>query len=153
MKRLKYYVGMFVFSLLVAAPVFTVATAPTAAAAEINCEPRFAGIPPWYRGMTVKQTNPSTGQEECVIKSPGDGEDNVQNFVLKLAFNIIEIGLVLAGYVALFFILYGGFQFLTNGSEPAAVVKARMTILNAVIGLAISLGAVGIINLVFGILG
>jgi len=150
MKRFKYIVSLFVFTLLVAAPlVSVVAPAPTAYAATQNCEPRLLGIPPWYRGMTVLETNPATGEDECVIESSGD----IENFVLRLGLNIVEMAIVITGYIAFFFLLYGGFQFLTGGSNPGQTEKARATMLNAVIGLAIALGAVAITNLVFGVLG
>lgn len=151
MRRIKHAASLVLFAFLVAGPTVTL-IAPTPVSA-LECEQRLLGIPPWYRGMTVEQTNPATGQPECVIQSPGSGNDNVQNFVLKLALNIVEIGVVAAGYIAFFFLLYGGFQFLTGGSNPSQTEKARTTILNAVIGLVIALGAVGITNLIFGIIG
>lgn len=151
MRRLKYFMSIAIFTLAVAGPAVTLVT-PTPVSA-LECEQRLLGIPPWFRGMTVEQTSPVTGQPECVIQSPGDGEDNVQNFVLKLALNIVEIAVVIVGYIAFFFLLYGGFQFLTGGSNPSQIEKARMTMLNAIIGLAIALGAVGITNLIFGIIG
>lgn len=151
MKQLKYVGALTMFAFVVAGPAVTV-VAPTTVSA-LDCEQRLLGIPPWYRGMTTEQTNPSTGQQECVIQSPGAGEDNVQNFVLKLALNIVEILIVITGYIAFFFLLYGGFQFLTGGSNPSQTESARKTILNAIIGLVIALGAVGITNLIFGILG
>jgi hypothetical protein len=151
MKLFKYILSMLVFSFVVAGPAVTLVTPAPASA--LDCEQRLLGIPPWYRGMTEERNNPSTGQPECIIKEPGSGTDNVENFVLKIALNIVEIGVVVAGYVAFFFLLYGGFQFLTGGSNPSQIEKARTTMLNAIIGLAIALGAVGITNLIFGIIG
>lgn len=151
MRILKYGLSALLFAFVVAGPAMVVVTpAPVFA---LECEQRLLGIPPWYRGMTVEQENPSTGNPECVIQSPDGSEDGVQNFVLKLALNIIEIAIVVTGYIAFFFLLYGGFQFLTGGSNPGQVEKARLTMLNAIIGLAIALGAVGITNLIFGIIG
>lgn len=149
---IKKIIQTIVFTMFIAAPVMTLAAPQPVAALE--CESRvLLGMPPWYRGMTTKQANPSTGEEECVITSPDKLPGGIQTFIWKIALNIIEIGLFIVGYVALFFILYGGFQYLTNGSNPAAVQKAWMTILNAMIGLAISLGSIGIVNLLFGVFG
>lgn len=152
MKVIRYILGAFVFAFFVAGPVVGLA-APTPASAAINCEPRFLGVPPWYRGMTEVRISPSTGLEECFIKGPGNGPNNVQNYVLKLALNIVEMALVVVGYIALFFLLYGGFQFLTGGANPSQVEKARTTMLNAIIGLAIALLSVGVTNVIFRILG
>jgi len=158
MRRLKSFVLAVGFSVFAVAPLLAVAapqpvSAATPAAAPINCEPRFLGIPPWYRGMTVVKTDKTTNIAQCHIVGPSDTKDGINNFVIKLILNITEIALVAIGYIAFFFIMYGGFQFLTGGSNPGQIEKARKTLLNAVIGLGISFGAVTIINLVFGVLG
>lgn len=149
MKTLKNLALLIGFAMFVAAPVMSVAqpTQFVSSASALECEQRLLGIPPWYRGLT-EVTRTASGDEQCVIKTPGE----IENFVTQIALNVIEIILVLVGYVAAFFILFGGFQFLTGGSNPGQIEKARRTMLNAVIGLAISLGAVGIVNLIFGIL-
>ena len=67
--------------------------------------------------------------------------------------NVIEIALYLVGYIAVFFVLYGGFQFLTGGDNPSRVEQARKTIFNALVGLVISIGSVVVVNVIFGILG
>jgi hypothetical protein len=56
-----------------------------------------------------------------------------------------------AGYVATIFIIVGGFKFLTGTGSPDTVAKARTTILNAVIGLIISIFSVAIVNAVAGV--
>ncbi|MCK9623145.1 MAG: hypothetical protein M0R47_21745, partial [Methylobacter sp.] len=88
---------------------------------------------------------------DCNILSP-DKAGGLSTFIWKIVLNIIEIGLFIAGYAALFFILYGGFLFLTGGSNPSQIEKARKSILNAVIGLVISISAIAIVKLIFGIL-
>lgn len=130
----------FVFVFAVASPVMAAITpAPVAAA----CEDRLLGIPPWYRGLT-------TGSD-CRIEGP-TSSDGIGTFITKIALNVIEIVMVLIGYIAAFFILYGGFIFIANNGSSDTVDKARKTILNAVIGLAISLGAVALVNIIFGII-
>jgi len=141
--------GMFVF--FIASPVAIVATPQTTYAADPgNCESRILGIPPWYRGLT-KSENGLNGSTSCVIVSPEDA-GGLQVFIWKIVLNVIEIGLILAGWIALFFILYGGFLFITGGGNASQVEKARKSIFNAVIGLIISMGAIAITNLAFGAL-
>jgi hypothetical protein len=149
MKYLKKLFVTLAFAVLIAAPVVTVAVAPTTyavgGAAGASCEVGgFLGIPPWYRGLT-------SNDGQCSIDSPGGDKDALSKFILHIALNIIEIGLYIVGYIAVFFVLYGGFQFLTGGDNPSQIEKARKTILNAVIGLVISISAVVIVNLLFGI--
>lgn len=133
----------------VAAPVMALTTPFASHASAINCEKRLFGIPPWYKGLT--EVTQSGGGDQCTIISPNQA-GGLQSFITKIVLNIIEIGLVIVGYVAVFFILYGGFLFLTGGGNPSQIEKARKTILNAVIGLIISIGAVAIVNLIFGVL-
>lgn len=152
-RTIKSLVLGFGFLFFVAAPIQAsiisqpVSAAPVTAA---DCENRFFGAPPWFRGLVeVKSVN---NINECMIVSP-DAAGGLSPFIWKIILNIIEIALVIAVYVAVFFILYGGFLFLTGGSNPSQTQKARTSILNAAIGLAITLGAIAITNLIFGLLG
>jgi len=137
--------GAFVF--LVASPVAVVTTPQaTYAVTAADCEKTFLAIPPWYRGLTKDEAG------TCAIVSPNEVAGGLQGFIIKIALNVIQIGLVIAGWIALFFILYGGFLFITGGSNASQIEKARKSILNAVIGLVISMGAIAITNLAFGAL-
>jgi hypothetical protein len=146
MNFFKKLITTFAFAAFIAAPVMTAVVTPTTYAADASCEVRILGIPPWYQGLSSKDAS-----GKCSIDAPKDGK--VADFIWHIALNIIEIALYLVGYIAIFFILYGGFQFLTGGSNPSQIEKARKTILNAVVGLVISISAVVIVNLIFGILG
>jgi hypothetical protein len=140
------FAGAFLF--LVASPVATLVVPQTSYAADpsTTCEPYLLGvIPPWYRGLT-KEENGS-----CVIVSP-NAVGGLQPFIWKIVLNGIQIALVVASLIAFFFILYGAFLFLTGGGTASQVEKGRKSILNAIIGLVISIGAVGITNLIFGAL-
>lgn len=146
-----------VYAAFVAAPLFSfVAPSSTvmAVSAADKCERGILGINPWFRGLSV------IGDDgRCGIAGPGqtleDGETtlDLEGFIWRIALNVIEIGLAIVGYIAFFFILYGGFKFLTGGNNASQIESARKTILQASIGLVISIGAVAIVNLVFGIIG
>lgn len=122
--------------------------------AEEKCVKRFLTFPAWFRGLAqiddsgncgiIAPNDPSLGAEE-------DGRFAV--FVWRIVLNIIEIATQVVGYIAFFFIIYGGFQYMTGGANPGQIESARKTIMNATIGFAISLVAVGLVNLVFGIIG
>jgi len=135
--------GLFIFA--IAAPVMALTTPQTASAAVTNCEARFMGVPPWYRGLT-KESPPT-----CDLKTP-DEVGGIGNYIWKIVLNGIEMAIVISAYIAVFFIMYGGFLFITGGDMPAQVEKARKTILDAVIGLVIAMAAVAIINLIFRII-
>ncbi len=121
-------------SLLVAA------TPQIANASGDACNSGFLGFPAWYRGLTDK---------DCNIAPV----DNISNFIWHVVLNLVEDAMMATGYVTVFFILYGGFKYLTSEGEPNSAAKARTTISNAVVGLIISLVAVGVVNyIVTGIL-
>lgn len=134
--------GLFVFTF--ASPVMAAITPAQSAHADAACEGRVLGIPPWYRGLT----GPSP---DCNIVSPDDA-GGLSAFIWKIVLNVIEMAIVATAYVATFFILYGGFLYMTGGALPAQLEKARKTILNAVIGLVICLAAIALTNLVFTII-
>jgi hypothetical protein len=137
--------GLFIF--LVASPVMTVATPQTTHAADANCENSFLGIPPWYRGLTEQDA-----AGDCSIISPNE-VGGPSGFIWKIVLNVISIGLAITVWLALFFILYSGFLLITGGSNASQIEKARKGIFNAVIGLVISMGAIVITNLIFGVVG
>lgn len=143
MKYVKIVLASLAFTFMFVGPALTIA-APTPVSAA--CDDRLLGIPPWYRGLTT-----GTG-EDCVVMNPQQA-GGLTAFITKLALNIIEIGMVIVGYIALFFVIYGGFQFITGGDNPGQVEKARHTVLNAIIGLAISLSAIALLNVFFAITG
>lgn len=63
---------------------------------------------------------------------------------------ILEILLRLAALMAVGFIIYGGFEYITSQAEPANVEKARKTIINALVGLIIAILATAIIGFLAG---
>jgi hypothetical protein len=132
------FVAAYVF--LVAAPVATVAIPTQVSAA---CDDRVLGVPPWYRGLT---------NGDCSIKSPND-VGGISNFIWKIVLNVIEMALVVVAYIAAFFILYGGFLYITGGGNASQVEKAQKSILNAVIGLIIAMGSIAVTNFIFSLFG
>lgn len=115
----------------------TIALPQQAAAA---CNDHLLTFPAWYRGIQ---------NTDCSIKNPNNA-GGISKFIWSIILNIIEMMLQLVGYVSVAFIMVGGFKFLTGTGTPDTVVKARTTILNAVIGLVLSIFSVAIVNAVAG---
>ncbi len=61
---------------------------------------------------------------------------------------VVDVILLWAGIIAFFYVLYGGFLYLTAGGDAGAVGKARTTILNAIIGIIIIALSYAIVNFV-----
>lgn len=64
--------------------------------------------------------------------------------------NIVQILMVVAGLVAVGFIIVGGFMYITSTGDPAGIKKGRDTIVNAVIGLILSMVAFGVVKFITG---
>lgn len=131
-----------IFILVLAMSAVNVSFVPQTASAA--CSSRFLGIPAWYEGLTDGSCN--------MLDVNSDTVGGLSGLIWTIALNIVEAGLVIVIYVTVFFILYGGFKFLTGGSNPEQTSKARKTIINAVIGLVISMASIAIVNLISGII-
>jgi hypothetical protein len=156
-KRLILAVGVTVIAggatLALAAP--SGVSAKTISTAE-DCSVRILTFPTWFNGLVKAEGG------KCVVKSPdelntldSDGNsknDGLSRFIWRVALNVIDIALQLVGYIAVIFILIGGFNMITSSGSPDGMAKARKSILNAVIGLVISVGSVGLVNLIMSII-
>lgn len=78
--------------------------------------------------------------------SGGNNTDSLYNALAGL----INFLLIIAGLIAFFFALYGGFMYLTAGGNDANAEKGRKMITNAIIGLVIIFLSYAIIQYVIG---
>jgi len=129
-----FCIGGTIIASNISQPVF-------AAEASDSCNSGFLGFPAWYRGVT---------DGDCNIKSPTS--DELPSFIWKIVLNIIDMALMAVGYIAVFFILWGGFSLIINSGSSDALAKARQTVFNAIIGLVISIAAVAIVRYISGII-
>jgi hypothetical protein len=68
----------------------------------------------------------------------------VQNFIT----NIIQVLVGLAGLTAAVFFVVGGFGYITSSGNPEHLDRSKRTVIYSGVGLAISLGAMVISNIV-----
>ncbi|HEY1835812.1 MAG TPA: hypothetical protein VGG13_03245 [Candidatus Saccharimonadales bacterium] len=105
-----------------------------------TCTHNFFGIPTWYSYLKL------------------NGSCQVINFqvpqdFLLILLALIDIGLHIAGLVAIGFVIYGGIQFVTSRGEPDQAAKARSTVIDALVGLMLALVSVGIVSFLGNRLG
>lgn len=117
--------------------MLTIATPQVAMAAD-QCTESFVGFPAWYRGLT---------DPNCDIKSPKNSKE-LTNFIWHVVLNVLEIFLIILGYLTGFYFLYGGFLFIASQGKPETAAKARMTMVYAVFGLVAALVSVALVNFV-----
>ena len=103
----------------------------------------FLGLPRWSSGLEKNNCND--------LKSPSELQGGLQTYIWVIALNVIEIMLRIVGYLALFFIIYGGFQLIVSSGSPDRMARAQKTVLNAAIGLIIAISAIAAKDLIWRI--
>lgn len=112
-------------------------------AAGCNPEPKMLKqIPTWYKYLDGEKIG-----GRCAPKFEAD---KIATELPKLLLGIFDIVLFIGGIVAVVFILYGGFQYLIGQGEPERTKNARSTIINALIGLVITISASAVVQLIGG---
>ena len=86
----------------------------------------FLGFPTWY---------------EYLHMSGGQPQIQKLTDIWLIVAAIIEILLRIAALVAVAFIIYGGFSYTTSQGDPDSTSKAKKTLVNALIGLAVAVTA------------
>jgi hypothetical protein len=105
------------------------------------CEPQaLKMIPTWYKHLD--SSTDATGR--CVP------EVTMPNSITPILLAAFEIVLFIAGIMAVAFVIYGGFLYITSQGEPEKIKNARTTIVNALVGLVIAIMSTAIVNLVAG---
>ncbi len=92
-------------------------------------------IPPWYK--YIERSVDDTGHCGLNFDFPND--------LGLVALALVEILLRIAAIVAVAYIVYAGFLYITSQGEPDKAKSAQQTITNAVIGLIVSILATGIV--------
>lgn len=134
MMAITFVVGVGGAALSVATPQ------PASAAA---CNESLLTFPAWYRGLLVDAAGGN-----CDIKNPADM--GLSAFIWKIVLNVIQMVLNLIGYLAVAFIIFGGYKYMISAGAADGMVKARKTIFNAVIGLVLSIFSIAIVNVIAG---
>jgi hypothetical protein len=98
----------------------------------------FLSFPTWYKYLPANTVATTVGGCAPTISNLND--------VWLIVAAIVEILLRIAALVAVGFVIFGGFQYLTSQAEPAKVAKARQTIIDALVGVSIAMLAAGVIN-------
>lgn len=105
-------------------------------AADCNKAKTTFMLTPWYKYLTFN--------DQCIVDTKTDGAKVI--FLVMLA--IAELLLNIAGLVAVVFVVFGGFKFIIAQGEPQNIANSRKTILNALIGLGITLIAAQIVKFI-----
>ena len=97
----------------------------------------FFGLPTWYK--YIKITNSSGNCFSSFSFWPPDN-------LLLILLAVLDMLLIIGGIVAVVFVIIGGIQYVISQGEPENTKNARGTIINAVIGLVITIIAASLVN-------
>lgn len=105
----------------------------------------FFGLKPWYYYLDTNG--------DCSIKS-----FNVLGGPAGSDFNLIALAILddllrIAALVAVGFVIYGGIQYVMSQGSPDQTGKAQQTIINALVGLGISIIAAALVSFLGSKLG
>jgi hypothetical protein len=101
----------------------------------VTCKHQFFGLVPWYKYLDL------------------DNKCNIVNFdllnakdVSLILLAVVDDLLRLAGLLAIGYVIYGAIRYILSQGSPEETAKAQSTIINALVGLAIAMLAVGIVS-------
>lgn len=108
----------------------------------LACSDSLLGLPAWYRGLQ---------DSHCDIKAPDKNSNTgLSTFIWTIGLNVLQDLLMAVGYISVFFVIRGGFKYLTTTGSSEGIAASKKIIENALIGLVISMMAAGIVNAVVG---
>lgn len=81
------------------------------------------------------------------VPSVDGTSDNLAGYITTITSNILQVGLVLAGALAVIYLLYMGIQYITSAGNPERAKVARAGVINAIIGIIIIISAFFLIRL------
>jgi len=79
--------------------------------------------------------------------------DFIKSAVVPLGDNILQSIFLIAGFLAVFYLIYAGVQYITSNGVPDKAKAARGAIINAIIGIIVIVASYAIIRLATGLGG
>lgn len=119
------------------------------------CNQSFLGFRPWYQGLTVE--NGDKCEIVPVCEKPGGcgnaNEKNLNVFIWTAVLNIVFDLSLAVGMIAVGVVIYGGYLYIMSQGDPGKMARGKKTLVSAVIGVTIAMGATVIVNTAKVILG
>jgi Type IV secretion system pilin len=91
---------------------------------------------PAFAATADELENACQGNNSALCASYRDGKNDstTDNAILKLLKNITNILAYLAGVLAVIFVMWGGFKYITSGGDASKAASGRQTLTYALIG-------------------
>lgn len=107
----------------------------------------FLGLLPWYAGLCQDSTHKNVQIPECNDSTTTEC-DNLKFTIWQIVFNVLQDLAVIAAYLTIGFVIYGGYQYLLARGSTEKALNGKKTIITAFIGLAITMLA----SVIFGVI-
>jgi len=107
----------------------------------------FLGFPKWYKYLDGQEVTSTVGPAGAKVCTPMIG--GLTDIWLIVA-AVIEMLLRIGALFAIAIVVYGSIQFITSQGEPSKTQAARSTIINALIGLVITISAATAVSFIAG---
>jgi hypothetical protein len=117
------------------------------------CANSFFGLKPWYQYLPFNLTQNPASPDYCTVNLDFTGGGAAWNQLWLIAIAVLDDLLIIAGVVALAFVLIGAFRYVTSQGEPQGIKDATGTIAGAIVGLIIAVVATDVVNYIGNVLG
>jgi hypothetical protein len=115
-----------------------------------SCVPStFFGLKPWYYYLSA---TPASGGSGCDVAFNALGNGKNSDILLVLL-AIVDDLLIIAGLVAVGYVIFAGVKYITSQGSPDETAKAQSTLVNALLGLALALVAITLVSFLGNKLG
>lgn len=111
-----------------------------------NCDaPVFLGFRAWYSGLCNDKNEIVTPKIET-DKNGNVKKDELKPFVWMIVLNVTFDLTLAVGYLAVGFVIYGGYMYIMSQGDPGKAAKGKKTLSTAVIGTVIAMSATVLVN-------
>ena len=145
------HLSLLLVSILLMSTVLVFGFSASTASAVVTENPQclksgsFLGFPYWYKYLDVVVEHDATSDIDiCSAKMKG-----IKDVWLVVA-ACVELLIRVASMIATGFVIYGGVTYITSQGAPDKSKKAQGTIINAVIGLVMTVVATAVVSYVAG---
>lgn len=138
---------LIVFGLVLVGSTSIAVLGATPAQAAACPDGKILTLKPWYDGLVTSECHIKTVTGKAESSNSGS-EVTLGAFVWRIVLNIVDDLLQISGFIAVGFMIYGGFLYMTSNGEADRMTSGLKTVLHAAIGLVIAISAIGLVNLV-----
>lgn len=125
--------SIFIVTLCNATSVFAADPQPEDLGSDACTGSHFLGLRAWYDGLA----SVSSISHKCEVPSEKFNRDNITTSVWLIVLNVTSMITGIVGYLAICFVIWGGYQYMLAQGDPGKVVRGKKTIMNAIIGLVV----------------